>query len=312
MKSIAFLFPGQGSQSIGMLDGWIDNSAVNHVMLIADAALGENLSGLIAQGTAEQLNLTTNTQPAMLAAAYAAYCAWIAAGGQKPTVMAGHSLGEYTAWVAAGVIDLADAIRIVRIRANAMQSAVPVGLGTMAAILGLDSIKVNTICQTISNHHTIVEAVNYNDPTQTVIAGHCLAVNAAIDACKLAGAKRAIVLPVSAPFHSSLMHPVGEVLSKALFNIQFNTPSIPVINNVDVSQLIDTQTIKDALVRQAFHAVRWVETIQTMDKQGINIFIECGPGKVLAGLLKRILPQARVYNVFDNHSLSKVLKEIYE
>jgi [acyl-carrier-protein] S-malonyltransferase len=310
MTKFAFLFPGQGSQSIGMLAGWADNPAVAQVMATADAALGEDLSGLIAQGTADQLNLTTNTQPAMLAAGYAAYAAWKAAGGATPTLMAGHSLGEYTAWVASGTLTLADAVRIVRIRANAMQSAVPVGVGAMAAILGLDAVKVRDICAGLSVQGAIVEAVNYNDPSQTVIAGHASAVAAAIDACKSAGAKRGLLLPVSAPFHSSLMRPVGEVLSKALSDIQLNIPSVPVINNVDVAELTLDTDIKHALVRQAYHAVRWVETIEHMKHQGVTTFIECGPGKVLAGLLKRIAPDATVYNLFDNDSLNTTLKGI--
>jgi [acyl-carrier-protein] S-malonyltransferase len=308
MTKLAFLFPGQGSQSIGMMSGWADNPAVRDVMTTASNALNENLSDLIAHGTPEQLGLTTNTQPVMLAASYAAYQAWIAAGGQKPTIMAGHSLGEYTAWVASGAMDLADAIRTVRIRANAMQSAVPIGVGSMAAILGLDSNKVNAICAAMSTQTAVVEAVNYNDPLQTVIAGHTSAVTAAIEACKLAGAKRGLILPVSAPFHSSLMRPVGDVLVTTLDKIHLNTPYLPVINNVDVSELTTSIDIKNALVRQSYNPVRWVETIKTMQKQGVTTFIECGPGKVLAGLLKRIAPEAMIYNIFDNDSLNMTLK----
>jgi [acyl-carrier-protein] S-malonyltransferase len=307
MTKLAFLFPGQGSQSVGMLSGWGDNAAVAQVVAQANAALGEDLGALIATGPVEALNLTVNTQPAMLAAAYAAYSAWVAAGGAKPIVAAGHSLGEYTAWVAAGSMDLADALRTVRVRASAMQTAVPVGVGAMAAILGLESTKVRAACEAISTSDAVVEAVNYNDPNQTVIAGHAAGVVAGIEACKAAGAKRGLSLPVSAPFHSSLMRPVAVPLQAQLDSIQIAAPKFAVVNNVDVTQLVDAAAIKDALVRQSYSAVRWVETIQAMTAVGVNTFIECGPGKALGGMVKRIAPDANVHNVFDQVSLEAAL-----
>ncbi len=312
MTQLAFLFPGQGSQSLGMLAGWGDNAAVAQVVAQANAALGEDLGGLMVNGPAEQLNLTVNTQPAMLAAAYAAFSAWQAAGGRTPAVAAGHSLGEYTAWVAAGSMDLADALRTVRVRGAAMQAAVPVGVGAMAAILGLESAKVRHACEAISTTQAIVEAVNYNDPNQTVIAGHVAGVAAGIEACKAAGAKRGLNLPVSAPFHSSLMRPVAAPLLAQLDCIGLRAPQFAVINNVDVAQPTAAAAIKDALVRQSFGAVRWVETIQAMHAMGINTFIECGPGKALAGMVKRILPDAVVHNVFDQASLLAALEATKE
>jgi [acyl-carrier-protein] S-malonyltransferase len=308
MTQLAFLFPGQGSQSVGMLAAWGDNLAVSQVITQANTALAEDIANLMAHGPAEQLNLTVNTQPAMLAAGYAAYRAWIAAGGQTPTVAAGHSLGEYTAWVAAGSMDFEDALRTVRVRGAAMQAAVPVGVGAMAAILGLESAKVRATCESVSTPQALVEAVNYNDPNQTVIAGHADGVTAGIEACKAAGAKRGLILPVSAPFHSSLMRPVAVSLQAQLDGIAIKAPQFSVINNVDVAQPIDPEAIKDALVRQSFGAVRWVETIQTMHAMGINTFIECGPGKALAGMVKRILPEAVVHNVFDPISLLAALE----
>jgi [acyl-carrier-protein] S-malonyltransferase len=284
---IAFVFPGQGSQSVGMLDAWAGNAAVADVLARAGAALGQDLGALIAQGPADQLNLTTNTQPVMLTAAYACYAAWTAAGGRKPDVVAGHSLGEYTALTAAGSLALEDAVRLVRVRADAMQTAVPVGTGGMAAILGLDDDAVRAACAQAAQGE-VVEAVNFNAPAQVVIAGHKTAVERACEAAKAAGAKRALPLPVSAPFHSSLLKPAAEVLAGALAKIQVSAPSIPVLNNVDVAQVSEPAAIRDALVRQAWHPVRWVETIQAMKAQGVTHVVECGPGKVLAGLVKRI------------------------
>ena len=307
MTKLAFLFPGQGSQSVGMMAAWGANPAVAAVLNRANAALGEDISQLIAAGPAEQINLTVNTQPAMLTAAYAAYSAWLAAGGKLPTVAAGHSLGEYTALVAAGVLNLEDAVRSVRVRASAMQAAVPVGVGAMAAILGLESAKVRTACESVSTSTALAEAVNYNDPMQTVIAGHVAGVAAAIDACKAAGAKRGLPLPVSAPFHSSLMRPVATPLLAQLNSIQLNTPQFAVVNNVDVVQATDTAQIKDALVRQSYSPVRWVETIQAMSAMGVTTYIECGPGKALVGMVKRIVPDAVVHNVFDQASLEAAL-----
>lgn len=284
---IAFVFPGQGSQSVGMLDAWADNTAVQRVLAQAGAALGQDLAGLIASGPAEDLNLTTNTQPVMLAAAVAVYQAWLEAGGKAPALVAGHSLGEYSALTAAGALGLDDAVRVVRVRADAMQAAVPVGTGGMAAILGLDDDTVRSICARAAQGEA-VEAVNFNAPAQVVIAGHKGAVERACELAKAEGAKRALVLPVSAPFHSSLLQPAARVLEQALSGIRITAPSIPLLNNVDVASPSDPAAIKDALVRQAWHPVRWVETIQAMKAQGVTHVVECGPGKVLQGLTKRI------------------------
>ncbi|MFT0850691.1 ACP S-malonyltransferase [Achromobacter sp. F4_2707] len=284
---IAFVFPGQGSQSVGMLDAWAENSAVRDTLQQASQALGQDLAALIAQGPVEDLNLTTNTQPVMLASAVAMYAAWRDAGGPVPAVMAGHSLGEYSALTAASVLNLEDAVRIVRVRADAMQAAVPVGTGAMAAVLGLSDDDVRDVCAQAAESE-VVEAVNFNAPAQVVIAGHKAAVERACELAKAKGAKRALLLPVSAPFHSSLLKPAAEVLQGALSGITLNAPAVPVINNVDVASQSDAAAIRDALVRQAWHPVRWVETIQAMKAQGVTHVIECGPGKVLNGLTKRI------------------------
>ncbi|NOL51879.1 ACP S-malonyltransferase [Pelistega suis] len=306
---LAFVFPGQGSQSVGMLDAWADNAVVQDVMKKASLALNQDLNALIATGPAEQLNLTTNTQPVMLAASYAMYEAYLAEGGVKPVVVAGHSLGEYTALAAAGVVGLEDAVRLVRIRANAMQEAVPVGTGSMAAVLGLDDDVVKKVCAEAAQGE-VVEAVNFNAPAQVVIAGSKAAVERACELAKAAGAKRALVLPVSAPFHSSLLEPAAAVLADALAKLTFNTPAFDVINNVDVAVLQDPAQIKDALVRQAWHAVRWVETIQKMQAEGVTHIVECGPGKVLTGLVKRIAPEVNALSITDPASLASVLETL--
>lgn len=306
---LAFVFPGQGSQSVGMLDTWADNATVQAVMQKASTALNQDLNALIATGPAEQLNLTTNTQPVMLASSYAMYEAYLAAGGVKPTVVAGHSLGEYTALAAAGVVGLEDAVRLVRIRANAMQDAVPVGTGSMAAVLGLDDDTVKKVCAEAAQGE-VVEAVNFNAPAQVVIAGSKAAVERACELAKAAGAKRALVLPVSAPFHSSLLEPAAAVLASALAELDFKAPAFDVINNVDVTVLQDPAQIKDALVRQAWHAVRWVETIQKMQADGVTHIVECGPGKVLTGLVKRIAPEVNALSITDPASLTAVLETL--
>lgn len=306
---IAFVFPGQGSQSVGMLDAWSDNAVVKSTLLQASDALGQDLAALIAAGPAEELNLTTNTQPVMLTAAVAVYRAWIAAGGLAPALVAGHSLGEYSALTAAGAISLEDAVRIVRIRADAMQAAVPVGAGGMAAILGLDDDVVISLCAQAAQGE-VVEAVNFNAPAQVVIAGHKGAVERACELAKAAGAKRALVLPVSAPFHSSLLKPAAAVLEQALSKISLTVPAIPVLNNVDVASPSDPAAIKDALVRQAWHAVRWVETIQAMKAQGITHVVECGPGKVLNGLTKRIDRDLMGLSITDPASLQLALETL--
>lgn len=306
--TFAFVFPGQGSQSVGMLNSISDRPEVRAILQDASEALGEDITKLIAEGPAEALSLTTNTQPVMLTAGVAFYRAWLAAGGPAPKVMAGHSLGEYSALVAAGVISFKDAVPLVRFRAEAMQGAVPVGAGGMAAILGLDDASVIKVCAEASTASGgVVEAVNFNAPGQVVIAGGSDAVAKACELLKAAGAKRALPLPVSAPFHSSLLQPASEKLKDYLANIEFKAPSIAVINNVDVAILNDPLAIKDALVRQAAKPVRWHETIQAMATQGITQVVECGPGKVLAGLTKRINDQVIGVPVFDEASLHEVL-----
>ena len=291
-----------------MLNSIGDRPEVRATLQDASEALGEDITKLIAEGPAEALSLTTNTQPVMLTAGVAFYRAWLAAGGPAPKVMAGHSLGEYSALVAAGVISFKDAIPLVRFRAEAMQGAVPVGTGGMAAILGLDDASVIKVCADAATASGgVVEAVNFNAPGQVVIAGGSDAVSKACELLKAAGAKRALPLPVSAPFHSSLLQPASEKLKDYLANIEFKAPSIAVINNVDVAILNDPLAIKDALVRQAAKPVRWHETIQAMATQGITQVVECGPGKVLAGLTKRINDQVIGVPVFDEASLHEVL-----
>ncbi len=284
--SFAFVFPGQGSQSVGMMAAYGDSPVVRATFDEASAALGEDLWTMVAEGPAEKLAMTVNTQPIMLTAGVAAWRLWESLGGKTPAVVAGHSLGEYSALVAAGALKLADAVPLVRLRAAAMQEAVPAGTGAMAAILGLDDDGIAAACAEAAQGE-IVEPVNFNAPGQTVIAGHKGAVERACDACKARGAKRAVLLPVSAPFHSSLLKPAADRLAVALADIAIASPVIPVINNVDVAIETDPARIKDALVRQAARPVRWVEIIQKMAGMGVATAAECGPGKVLAGLTKR-------------------------
>jgi [acyl-carrier-protein] S-malonyltransferase len=307
MTKFAFVFPGQGSQAIGMLNGFADNEVVRQTVAEASDALQFDLAGLIAEGPKESLDLTTNTQPVMLTAAVAFYRAWLAAGGAAPALVAGHSLGEYSALVAAGVISFKDAVPLVRFRAQAMQEAVPVGQGGMAAIIGLSDDDVRAACAQAAQGE-VVEAVNFNAPSQVVIAGHKAAVERACEAAKALGAKRALPLPVSAPFHSSLLKPASDRLRTYLAEINFAAPQIPVINNVDVALVTDPVAIKDALVRQAASPVRWVETIQAFGAQGITHVIECGPGKVLTGMTKRINGELIGDVIVDQPSLDKVLE----
>lgn len=302
----AFVFPGQGSQTVGMLDAWASDQAAQQIVAQANEALGEDIGALIANGPAEDLNLTTNTQPAMLTASLAMLAAWRAAGGPEASVMAGHSLGEYAALTAAGSLSLADAVRLVRIRADAMQAAVPVGTGAMAAILGLEDDAVIAACQQASQSE-VVEAVNFNAPAQVVIAGHKAAVERAMDNAKAAGAKRAVLLPVSAPFHSSLLKPAAAILAQALADVQINVPKVPVIHNVDVQMHQEPAAIRQALVDQAWHPVRWVQTIEAMAAQGVTHVVECGPGKVLSGLVKRISPGLTGMSVTDPASMKAAL-----
>ncbi len=306
MTAFAFVFPGQGSQSVGMLDAWGAHPAVAATLAEASAALGEDVAALIHAGPKEQLDLTTHTQPVMLAAGVACYRAWMAETGLAPAFVAGHSLGEYSALVAAGVLTLADALPLVRFRAQAMQEAVPVGIGAMAAILGLDSQAVQAGCAEVAAASgEVVEAVNFNDPRQTVIAGTKAGVEQACVALKAKGAKRALSLPVSAPFHSSLMKPAAERLQARLATVALGAPAIPVINNVDVRIESDPARIRDALYRQAFGPVRWVEVVQALRAQGLTHIVECGPGKVLAGMVKRIDGDAVTATVSDPESLAE-------
>ena len=284
--SFAFVFPGQGSQSVGMMAAYGDSAVVRATFDEASAALGDDLWAMVAEGPAEWLAQTVNTQPVMLTAGVAAWRLWQEKGGKVPAVLAGHSLGEYSALVAAGVMAFQDAVPLVRLRAAAMQEAVPLGTGAMAAVLGLDDAGIAAACVEAAQGE-VVEPVNFNANGQTVIAGHKAAVERAMVACKARGAKMAKALPVSAPFHSSLIRPAADKLAARLAELALNAPVIPVINNVDVAIENDPQRIKDALIRQAYNPVRWVETIQKMATMGVATVAECGPGKVLAGLTKR-------------------------
>jgi [acyl-carrier-protein] S-malonyltransferase len=311
MKPFAFVFPGQGSQSVGMLDAWGDHPVVKQTLQEASEALGENIGQLIHEGPKEALGLTTNTQPVMLVSAIAAYRVWLSEGGAQPSVVAGHSLGEYSALVAAGALTLAQAVPLVRFRAQAMQDAVPVGTGAMAAILGMDAQQVITGCAQAqatfaAGSGEVVEAVNFNDPAQTVIAGSKAAVEKACEMLKAAGAKRALPLPVSAPFHSSLMLPAAQRLKEKLAATPIATPAIPVVNNIDVALQTDPDAIREALYRQAFGPVRWVECVAAIKARGVHTLIECGPGKVLAGLTKRIDVELTGMPLFDPASLAEV------
>jgi len=313
MSAFAFVFPGQGSQSVGMLDAWGGHPAVVQALQEASDALGEDLGALIQNGPKETLALTANTQPVMLVAGVAAWRVWQAEGGPMPMAVAGHSLGEYSALVAAGVLTLSQAAPLVRLRGAAMQEAVPVGAGAMAAVLGLDADKVKAVCAQVTAQlggAEVVEAVNFNDPGQTVIAGSKAAVEAASLAVKEAGAKRALPLPVSAPFHSSLMKPAAEKLKLALAELQLAAPQIPVLNNIDVALPSDADAIRDALYRQAFGPVRWVECVQRLRALGATHLVECGPGKVLTGMTKRIDPELVGVALYDPATLQETKEAI--
>jgi [acyl-carrier-protein] S-malonyltransferase len=312
MTSFAFVFPGQGSQSVGMLDSYGDHPAVQRTLAEASDALGQDLGRLIHEGPKEALDLTVNTQPVMLAAGVACYRAWISETGRAPAVVAGHSLGEYSALVAAGALMLSDALPLVRLRAQAMQDAVPVGTGAMAAILGLDADAVRTGCaEAAAASGEVVEAANFNDAKQTVISGSKAGVDKACELLKARGAKRAMPLAVSAPFHCSLMKPAAEKLRDALAGVAITQPQIAVINNVDAKVETDPQAIRDALYRQAFGPVRWVEVVQAMRALDLKHIIECGPGKVLAGMVRRIDAEAVTMSVFDPASLAEA-KELLQ
>jgi [acyl-carrier-protein] S-malonyltransferase len=306
MTSFAFVFPGQGSQAVGMLDAWGDHPVVRQTLAEAADALGEDIGALIHAGPKDQLDLTTNTQPVMLTAGVACYRAWVADTGLLPDAVAGHSLGEYSALVAAGALTLADALPLVRLRAQAMQEAVPVGAGAMAAILGLDADAVRAGCDEAQRASgEVVAAANFNDARQTVISGSKAGVDKACELLKAAGAKRALPLPVSAPFHCSLMKPAAERLKMALAGVAVAPPVLPVVNNVDVKAETAPDAIRDALYRQAYGAVRWVEVVQAIRSRGITHIVECGPGKVLAGMVKRIAADAVALAVYDPATLAE-------
>ncbi len=305
--TFAFVFPGQGSQSVGMLDKVAAHPAVRDTLQEASDALSQDMAALIAQGPAEQLNLTTNTQPVMLTAGVALYRLWLAEDGRQPDRVAGHSLGEYTALVAAGSLTLAEALPLVRFRAQAMQEAVPVGTGGMAAVLGLDDAAVRAGCAQASEESgEAVEAVNFNAPGQVVIAGTQAAVARACEVLKAAGAKRALPLPVSAPFHSSLLQPAADRLREYLRGVALRVPQIPLVNNVDVATPADPEAIRDALARQACRPVRWVECIQALAAAGCATVVECGPGKVLQGLTRRIDPQVKSLSLDDLSGVASI------
>ncbi len=314
MKPFAFVFPGQGSQSVGMLDAWGDHFSVLQTLEEASSALGQDLGRLIKEGSKEDLALTTNTQPVMLVAGVAAYRVWMSEVGIAPACVAGHSLGEYAALVASGALTLTQAAPLVRFRAQAMQDAVPAGTGAMAAILGLGATKIRAVCARITGaaaefdlqNGEVVEAVNFNDPMQTVIAGSKAAVDKACEILKAEGAKRALLLQVSAPFHCSLMKPAADRLQEKLAQTSFAPMLIPLINNIDVAIETDVPRIRDALYRQAFGAVRWVESMLAIKARGVSHVVECGPGKVLAGLARRIDADLTGAPLFDLSSMTQV------
>ena len=311
--TFSLVFPGQGSQSVGMMAAYGDAAVVRSTFDEASATLGQDLWQLVADGPAEALTQTVNTQPVMLTAAIAAYRLWLENGGQIPAVVAGHSLGEYSALVAAGVIDFRDAVPLVRLRATAMQEAVPLGTGAMAAIMNLDDAKIREACDEAAKevgNGEVVELVNFNAPGQTVIAGNKAAVERACEGCKARGAKRALLLHVSAPFHSSLIRPAADRLATRLKEINFAVPKIPVVNNVDVAIESDPEKIKDALIRQAYSPVRWVETVQKIAAMGVTTMAECGPGKVLAGLTKRCADSLTGIALCDRAAIETTVKSL--
>jgi [acyl-carrier-protein] S-malonyltransferase len=307
--TFAFVFPGQGSQSVGMMQPFAESGAVRAVFTEASATLGQDLWKLVAEGPPEVLSSTVNTQPLMLTAGYAVYRAWRDAGGGEPSVVAGHSLGEYTALVAAGALAFRDALPLVRFRAKAMQEAVPMGEGAMAAILGLEEGAVRAACEEAAQGQ-VVEPVNFNAPSQVVIAGHKAAVERGVALAKTKGAKRAMMLPVSAPFHSSLLKPAAEKLAAYLSGVAVRAPRIPVVNNVDVAVEQQPQRIKEALARQASSPVRWVEIVRRFAAEGISHVAECGPGKVLARLTRRIEDGIQSHALTDPRSLQQALQEL--
>jgi [acyl-carrier-protein] S-malonyltransferase len=304
--TLAFAFPGQGSQSVGMMGGFDELAVVRETFVEASDILGQDLWQMVTAGPAEELNLTVNTQPVMLTAGVAVYRAWNSLQGAKPAAVAGHSLGEYTALVAAGALAFADALPLVRYRAKVMQEAVAEGIGGMAAILGLDDDVVRAVCAEAAQGE-VLEAVNFNSPGQVVIAGHRSAVERGMEAAKAKGAKRALPLPVSVPSHCALMRPAAEALGQYLQSVPVNAPQMPVLHNADVKSYSDGAAIKDALVRQLYSPVRWVETVRELAAQGITTLAECGPGKVLAGLNKRIEANMQVVALTDANALRQAV-----
>jgi [acyl-carrier-protein] S-malonyltransferase len=303
---LALVFPGQGSQSVGMMSRYDAFPVIRDAFAEASTALGEDLWALVDSGPDEALNQTVNTQPAMLAADIAVYRAWRAAGGGAPAVLAGHSLGEYAALVAAGALAFADAVPLVRFRAQSMQEAVPAGVGAMAAIMGLDDAGIADVCREAAQGQ-VVEPVNFNAPDQIVIAGHREAVERAAAAARARGAKRAVMLPVSAPFHSQLMKPAAEQLALYLAKVAVDSPIVPVLHNVNASAAPTPDAIRAALAAQAASPVRWVETIRVLAAQGVTHIIECGPGKVLTGLTKRIVPNVTALPLHDSEAIAAAI-----
>ena len=306
---LAFVFPGQGSQAVGMMAGYATHPAVRETFAEASDALGEDLWALVTADHDGALDRTVNTQPVMLTAGVAVWRAWLAAGGRRPDVVAGHSLGEYTALVAAGALAFRDAVPLVRFRAQAMQEAVPAGVGAMAAIMGLDEAGIAEACAEAAEGE-VVEAVNFNAPGQIVIAGNAGAVERAIAACKARGARRGVLLPVSAPFHSSLMKPAAQRLAERLAGVEFAAPAIPVLHNTDVAEHREAPAIRDALARQAASPVRWVETITAIGQRGVARVCECGPGRVLTGLGKRIAPAVEGRALDDGDAIAEALAAV--
>lgn len=304
---IAFVFPGQGSQSVGMMKSFAQLSGVSDTFSEASDAIGQDLWKLVEQGPAEELNLTVNTQPVMLTAGIALHRAWRAENGTRPAISAGHSLGEYSALVAGGAIDFADAVTLVRFRAQAMQEAVPAGVGAMAAILGLEDDLVRAVCEQASGTNEIVEAANFNSPAQVVIAGNKAAVERAMEVAKGKGAKRAIMLPMSVPSHCSLMRPAAERMRERLKAVKIGTSNVPVLQNADVKSAESADGVRDALVRQLYQPVRWVDTIRAIVLTGATHIVECGPGKVLAGLNKRIAPETQTFSFGDEPAFREAL-----
>lgn len=307
--TFAMVFPGQGSQSVGMLSAYGDLPEVRNTIAEASDVLGQDIGKLISDGPAADLNSTVNTQPVMVAAGYAVYRAWRALGGAEPVILAGHSLGEYTALVAAGSIAFSDCLPLVRLRAQAMQEAVPAGEGAMAALLGLDDAGAIAACAEAAQGQT-VEAVNFNAPGQVVIAGHAAAVSRAVDAAKARGAKRAVILPVSAPFHSSLLAPAAVRLREALAGLDVKVPGIPVVHNVDALPRRTPEDVRSALAEQADHPVRWVDCVRALAGAGVSHVLECGPGKVLAPLAKRICPELQGLALADRTGLEQALQAV--